>query len=147
MADTSNLAASRGFVSVFTLHTLKSRASACRTGFMARHGPHHAAQKSTSTGPGSSSTSRLKLYSSRSIAFSQAFAGDSDERRALLPPRLLLLVQFEPLAGLRPEVLLESLVGQSLLLELGRLLEVAGFGVSRGQRIERGWLLAVGQLV
>ncbi len=32
-----------------------------------RHGPHHAAQKSTSTGPGSSSTSRLKLYSSSSI--------------------------------------------------------------------------------
>src|SRR4029079_3244244 len=40
---------------------------AASTGFMARHGPHQAAQKSTSTGPGSSSTSRLKLYCSRSI--------------------------------------------------------------------------------
>src|SRR5262245_54617780 len=32
------------------------------TGLRARHGPHHGAQKSTRTGPGSSSTSRLKLY-------------------------------------------------------------------------------------
>src|SRR5262245_30723738 len=63
IAETWNFAASCGFVSVLTLHTLKSWATAATTGFIARHGGHHGAQKSTSTGPGSSSTSRLKLYS------------------------------------------------------------------------------------
>src|SRR4051812_23608241 len=63
IADTWNFAASCGLVLVFTLQTVKSRASECRTGFIARHGPHHAAQKSTSTGPAAFSTSRLKLYS------------------------------------------------------------------------------------
>src|SRR5690554_5057399 len=39
-----------------------------RMGETARHGPHHSAQKSTSTGPSASSTSCVKLASVTSVA-------------------------------------------------------------------------------
>lgn len=45
-----NPPASSWLVSTFTLQTLRSLASASMVGFMARHGGHHEAQKSTSTG-------------------------------------------------------------------------------------------------
>src|SRR5687767_12445920 len=56
---------------------------------------------------------------------------------ASLPRRLLLLVQFQPLAGLRPGVLLERRVGQRLLLELDRLVELSDLGVRGGERVQR----------
>src|ERR1700679_593363 len=44
-------------------------ATSSTTGASARHGPHHAAPKSTSTGPSTESTSSSKLSSSTSITF------------------------------------------------------------------------------
>src|SRR6478672_3824508 len=52
---------------MLTLATLKSRASVSIVGFIARHGGHHGAQKSTSTGSADSSTSRFQLKSCSSM--------------------------------------------------------------------------------
>src|SRR5262249_54840774 len=52
-------------MSILTIFTLSpiSRASSFRTGSTRRHGPHHSAQKSTSTGVGDISTSSTKVAS------------------------------------------------------------------------------------
>src|SRR5436305_6974550 len=98
MADTSHLAARARVVPVFTLHTLKSRARAATTGFMARHGGHHGTQKSTRTGPGSSSTSRLKLYSSSSTAGPPLDQANPErERRGCIPRTPALALGVRPL--------------------------------------------------
>src|SRR5207237_5069885 len=64
---TPYLPASGPLVSMLTLQTLWSRARASTTGFIARHGGHQEAQKSTSTGPGDSSTSVFQLNSSSNM--------------------------------------------------------------------------------
>ena len=56
-------------VSTFTLQTLNSLASDSMIGFMAWHGAHHEAQKSTSTGSADWRTSFFQLNSCRSIGF------------------------------------------------------------------------------
>src|SRR5262249_36241885 len=64
MPRTPYCAGVRGLSSTFILTTLSlpaySRDSSSTTGPMARHGPHHGAQKSMSTGVGLCSTSRSK---------------------------------------------------------------------------------------
>src|SRR5580765_7682443 len=62
-----------GFSSTSSFTTLSfpalSRAISSRAGAIWRHGPHHAAQKSTSTGTGDSSTSWWKLPSVTATVF------------------------------------------------------------------------------
>src|SRR5689334_1841286 len=62
-----------GFSSMLTLATVTfpamSVASSSRNGAIIRHGPHHSAQKSTSTGPLARSTSASKLLSVTAIGF------------------------------------------------------------------------------
>src|SRR5262249_59098926 len=60
-------AASSWLVSTFTLQTLNSLARASTVGFMARHGGHHEAQKTTSTGSPAWRTSFFQLNSCSSI--------------------------------------------------------------------------------
>src|SRR6201747_1941486 len=62
-----------GFSSMFTLATVilsaYSPAISSRTGATCLHGPHHSAQKSTSTGPSACSTSAAKLASVTVLVF------------------------------------------------------------------------------
>src|SRR3954469_5023193 len=66
MLRTSKFAAVCWFSSTLSLTIFRSERSAAissRTGATTRHGPHHGAQKSTSTGPSASRTSAWKLLS------------------------------------------------------------------------------------
>src|SRR2546423_13566833 len=62
-----------GFSSILTLATVTlpamSVANSSRNGPIMRHGPHHSAQKSTTTGPLARSTSASKLLSVTAIGF------------------------------------------------------------------------------
>src|SRR5205085_402532 len=79
-ASTSTFATFRPFASF-------SVASWSRTGAIIRHGPHHSAQKSTTTRPLCPSTSPWKVASVTSIVFDPAMSVSSTlECRPMLPP-------------------------------------------------------------
>src|SRR5437016_11237264 len=75
---------------MLTFATLKSRARASMVGCIARHGGHHGAQKSTSTGSADSSTSRFQLKSCSNMAHLAIYilhrGNDSYSTRVLRPP-------------------------------------------------------------
>src|SRR5690606_30014089 len=99
--------AARGaFLSTLTYHTLKSRGSDCMAGFINRQGGHHGDQKSTSTGPSYSSTSRFQLTSSSNMAELRRTP------RADRPSRLFL-----QRGQIRHDV--DEVLGLQLLLQVG----------------------------
>ena len=64
-------AANDWFLSISTLQTLKSRANESMVGVICRQGPHHSAQKSTSTGTRDWRTSFRQLNSLSNITISR----------------------------------------------------------------------------
>src|SRR6478609_7277962 len=77
---TPNWAASSGFSSMLSLATFtlpwNSTASSSRLGAIILHGPHHSAQKSTTTGSADSRTSAWKLLiSTLTVAIGCSFTG------------------------------------------------------------------------
>src|SRR5262249_12788661 len=79
-------------------------ASAWTTGFMARHGGHQDAQKSTSTGSGDSSTSFFQLNSLRSMGDFRFWPRCPSVSHCTPEPRWCALRSLLELLKIRPQV-------------------------------------------